>query len=1446
MATRRTAGELSLATRELVDVGIKIMLAALFAAAAAGVAILQAQSNGVFAITNIDSMDPVASGQQLTYTITVVNTGGAKINNVVLADQVNGVGGIGVPPQLVLTSTRGGCGQNGNLVTCSAGSIEGFGTWTVTIRGIVTAPNGTTLNNTATVTGTKSSQNHSATATATTLVSGGGGSPLADLSIAKGGPTSVPVSSPMTYTLTVNNTGTANATDIKVVDTVPAGLTAIGATGTSLFTCGVVGQTVTCTGGAVNQGSNATITINATSPNAVGTITNTAVVDPDNSIQEADELNNTSALVNTQVTSGPAPPALTIIKTDDPGVLAGAGPDPVFPGGLLTYKIELKNNSDTRADDVQIVDGTQSLEAASITVNQVITNGAIGSHNGCTVSAPEVRCIIRSLDPGGTMLVTITGQVVGSAGSTILNTATGTANIKNIGHSVTDTEITTVKPATDLTITKGDLPDPVCARSWPADQLPATMVCRGGLTYNFVVGNSGLVAATNVVIRDQLPPGTIFDRSIPAGLCVPPGPDNVLICTLPLVPAESTVAFSIIVVAPASTGPILNTVTVDPNNAIFEADETNNSATQTTLVATGIDLTIVKTDDPPGFDPIAINGTQTYTITVDNIGTQDATNIHVRDILPAGTTFRSAVGDNGFTCSHSSGIVDCVGGSILGTASEFYDAFGDPGNDTAVITIRVFARGTVGIGVNGMHNEVRVDPFNAIPEVNEANNIDFEDTDVGTGGAGEGAFNDLKIEKTGTTSTTPGGTIDYVLKVSNDGTDPAVNVVVRDILPAGTTFVSAQDSVPGPNAFSCVHSAGVVDCTAATVLPGAAGERTINITVNAPNLIVPAPGIRNQAFVDPDNVIPEGDEGNNSDIHDTIVSSVINLKIKKVGPEQSSQSQVDVYTITVKNEKAMGSQGQTAFGVDVHDPFPVGIIPLAVNAGTGNNFACQIAENPINVMDCTGDLNPDQEVTITVTVFMTAETNRSLDNEACVDPNHEIEEFDPPGESDNCSTATTPFVPQPKNRPDLQVVKTANLATAVPGEPLTYTITITNVGNAKAKTPLTLTDDLSDLVTFTSANGTNGWTCTEASSVVTCHDDGSGLDPNASAVITIVVGVKVEAAVPIANTAVADPALVDPAPSDTLENETNIDNNDSTFVASIGTAAFDLALSDIIDSPDPAVRGNVLKYTVVAVNGGTDTADDAKVAIDIPPSGATLLSAAGSNGFNCAAPVSNVVNCVGDLPGGGNTVITLDFIVHLTATDNLNLSATIDPDDVFDEANEDNNTASEVTTVSGDGCINTPLCVDLAAVQPTGSPDPVAPGNQATYGVTVINTGAVSTADNQVNAVQELVWFDLFGDIGNGTVNATSGWTCASAHAPGAHLLSDCTGELGPGQSVTFTVTVTVNGGTGVTLRALADPADASLGISERLNEVNDFQPRPPETPVTFGNNLVVKVFKVQ
>ena len=280
----------------------------------------------------------------------------------------------------------------------------------------------------------------------------------------------------------------------------------------------------------------------------------------------------------------------------------------------------------------------------------------------------------------------------------------------------------------DLTITKADSPDPVCAASWPAVPAgPPNGVCLGGLTYTFVVGNSGIEDATGVVVRDPLPAGLIFDHVTIAGgfTCAYDPSLNVLTCT-GNVPAQSTRTIAFVAVAPSGLGSINNTVTVDPNNAIFEADETNNTFTQTTLIATGIDLTIAKTSNHAG-DFVATRGTLTYTITVTNLGTQDAANILVRDTLPADTIFRDAIADpaHGFSCSLSGGVVSCSGGRLQGTESMNYPNPAGTAEDKATITIRIFA---TPYEQPAMHNEVRVDPLGQIAEVNELNNLATQDT----------------------------------------------------------------------------------------------------------------------------------------------------------------------------------------------------------------------------------------------------------------------------------------------------------------------------------------------------------------------------------------------------------------------------------------------------------------------------------------------------------------------------------------------------------------------------------------------------------------------------------------------------------------------------------------------------------------------------------------------
>ena len=101
---------------------------------------------------------------------------------------------------------------------------------------------------------------------------------------------------------------------------------------------------------------------------------------------------------------------------------------------------------------------------------------------------------------------------------------------------------------------------------------------------------------------------------------------------------------------------------------------------------------------------------------------------------------------------------------------------------TSHITVKNFAPDTPGTYTN----QALVDPDNTIPEGDELNNQASVNTVVTNGG--NGAFNDLQIAKTGSATTTPGGPISYTLTVSNTGSDAALNVSVRDVLPAGETF----------------------------------------------------------------------------------------------------------------------------------------------------------------------------------------------------------------------------------------------------------------------------------------------------------------------------------------------------------------------------------------------------------------------------------------------------------------------------------------------------------------------------------------------------------------------------------------------------------------------------------------------------------------------------------
>jgi uncharacterized repeat protein (TIGR01451 family) len=96
------------------------------------------------AVSMTDSPDPVAVGEDLTYTITVTNNGPSSATAVTLTDTLpSGVAVVSVSP------SQGSCGGT-STITCSVGSLGSGGVATITIR--VTAPTTTgSVSNSASV-----------------------------------------------------------------------------------------------------------------------------------------------------------------------------------------------------------------------------------------------------------------------------------------------------------------------------------------------------------------------------------------------------------------------------------------------------------------------------------------------------------------------------------------------------------------------------------------------------------------------------------------------------------------------------------------------------------------------------------------------------------------------------------------------------------------------------------------------------------------------------------------------------------------------------------------------------------------------------------------------------------------------------------------------------------------------------------------------------------------------------------------------------------------------------------------------------------------------------------------------------------------------------------------------------------------------------------------------
>jgi hypothetical protein len=261
----------------------------------------------------------VGGGKELTYTISVRNIGVLAFQDpttrapVYFAATANGILLMhtlpaGLTPKLPIVANAGfTCVFVAPVVTCTGGSLQAAQMATITVK--ADAPlSPATLTSSVVVDPTnaiaeRNESNNTTTAIATV--------PLPDLSVRLYSNSSqVDDGGPNSYLVYVDNPAdSAAATGVSFRLTLPPGTRYGGASDgvrswlswidQAGFTCSHNSGVVTCSGGHIGAGETGAATINVNAPRTNGPVTASVAVDPNNTIAERDEGNNSASVAYT-------------------------------------------------------------------------------------------------------------------------------------------------------------------------------------------------------------------------------------------------------------------------------------------------------------------------------------------------------------------------------------------------------------------------------------------------------------------------------------------------------------------------------------------------------------------------------------------------------------------------------------------------------------------------------------------------------------------------------------------------------------------------------------------------------------------------------------------------------------------------------------------------------------------------------------------------------------------------------------------------------------------------------------------------------------------------------------------------------------------------------------------------------------------------------------------
>ncbi|QJB33018.1 DUF11 domain-containing protein [Chitinophaga oryzae] len=1066
--------------------------------------------------------------------------------------------------------------------------------------------------------------------------------------IAKTGPAVVNVGDTIQYRIVVTNGGSGNITGAIITDQVPADVTVTSWGAAATDSAQVTGPTA-------GTGNNISTTANI----PVGS-SHTIVVLVNGIVNKTSNTSFTNTAVVTAGSNKQSSITTTVNQSTDVSIVK-SGPQQVTAGETVNYTLQVFNAGPVDVESLVITD------QVPVTVTNV-TWKAVVTGTGEVIGAQEIdsagsNIIIPgklSAGSGNYITVYISGTVSGSATSgNITNTANVTVNNVNDYNPAnnTSTLTTNIGRTTGLQIRKSG---------------PVQAQAGNTITYQVVVTNSGPSDATGVNISDVVPAEVenVSWEAVVTGAATITGPYNGTgnnVATTANIPGGAGNSVAITIRGTLNddfAGTVLNVATASSSESPAVNDQV------TTTVAKQSDVQAHKS----GPATITAGDRITYLITVTNNGPAFARGLTIIDSVDTritGVTWTTSTAGNANVVNGATG-----SGNRLSVTADI------PANDSAAVTITV--TGTV-----------RADATNTITNTAKVTSPDPLTPPVVTPPVITEVVQrpELTISKSGPQQLSAGENISYWLDITNKGLSNATQAVISDQVPATVKQVSWSVQTVSPGT---------------TVTSGATGSgNNVQVTANIPaggSIRMVIQGKVDSTFagtITNTGVVTPAEPGNTPDSSEvqTDVFLKPTVQITKSGPARLQSGQTITYTIIAAN--AGPSMATNAAILDA--------VPAAINnvtwsaAAAGNALITGPANGVGNLVSLTVSIPPgaDNSVTVTVSGAIDPSFRDTLRNTAVITP---AETGALPDTSAVVQTVVTAA-------PKLHIQK-AGPATATAGQPLQYTLLVSNSGLSNAVN-FTVTDVVPATLTQVSWKAvTNGAAVIKSPASGTGNNISLTGDMPAgngnSIVVTITGNIAANASGTIVNTATVTPTETGAAPESATAT-TQLVTESAVRISKTGPATM--------------IRGDQASYVISVVNQGPSDA----VNTDITD----LVPAVLTNVTWTATPLRSTVINSGATGSGNNMKVNVNIPAADTSGLTIEIKGTVAQNA---PAGSVNNTAHAVLNNMGGKDIpsntvvsNIGSATDLVMTK-TG-PAEVFTGSQASYQLTISNDGP-SNADN--------------------------------------------------------------------------------------------------------------------